>query len=220
MKLLKTIFDTAIKFGEKFSKLTSIGQLATIGILMYSTYYVTSCSNNETVDGINVIVEETKEYSNKLKDSVITLHDSVRGKEVVIKKLTVQVSLLSKQRNVLQNDQRRLEDLRNVTQDTTIIIALQDTTIDNLKTQLAVTDTVVKKQEQIINNKTQQISLLETSLSLSEQRSDTLEKTLDRTLDKLNKKDKLWGVIPLPNRKVVAATALVGGVYLGTQIKK
>lgn len=220
MKLLKTIFDTAIKFGEKFSKLTSIGQLATIGILMYSTYYVTSCSNNETVDGINVIVEETKEYSNKLKDSVITLHDSVRGKEVVIKKLTVQVSLLSKQRNVLQNDQRRLEDLRNVTQDTTIIIALQDTTIDNLKTQLAVTDTVVKKQEQIISNKTQQISLLETSLSLSEQRSDTLEKTLDRTLDKLNKKNKLWGVIPLPNRKVVAATALVGGVYLGTQIKK
>lgn len=220
MKLLKTIFDTAIKFGEKFSKLTSIGQLATIGILMYSTYYVTSCSNNETVDGINVIVEETKEYSNKLKDSVITLHDSVRGKEVVIKKLTVQVSLLSKQRNVLQNDQRRLEDLRNVTQDTTIIIALQDTTIDNLKTQLAVTDTVVKKQEQIISNKTQQISLLETSLSLSEQRSDTLEKTLDRTLDKLNKKNKLWGVIPLPNRKVVAAAALVGGVYLGTQIKK
>lgn len=220
MKLLKTIFDAAIKFGEKFSKLTSIGQLATIGILMYSTYYVTSCSNNETVDGINVIVEETKEYSNKLKDSVITLHDSVRGKEVTIKKLTVQVSLLSKQRNVLQNDQRRLEDLRNVTQDTTIIIALQDTTIDNLKTQLAVTDTVVKKQEQIISNKTQQISLLETSLSLSEQRSDTLEKTLDRTLDKLNKKNKLWGVIPLPNRKVVAAAALVGGVYLGTQIKK
>jgi len=220
MKLLKTIFDTAIKFGEKFSKLTSIGQLATIGILMYSTYYVTSCSNNETVDGINVIVEETKEYSNKLKDSVITLHDSVQRKEVTIKKLTVQVSVLSKQRNVLQNDQRRLEDLRNVTQDTTIIIALQDTTIDNLKTQLAVTDTVVKKQEQIINNKTQQISLLETSLSLSEQRSDTLEKTLDRTLDKLNKKDKLWGVIPLPNRKVVAATALVGGVYLGKQIKK
>lgn len=220
MKLLKTIFDTAIKFGEKFSKLTSIGQLATIGILMFSTYYVTSCSNNETVDGINVIVEETKEYSNKLKDSVITLRDSVQRKEVTIKKLTVQVSVLSKQRNVLQNDQRRLEDLRNVAQDTTIIIALQDTTIDNLKTQLAVTDTVVKKQEQIINNKTQQISLLETSLSLSEQRSDTLEKTLDRTLDKLNKKDKLWGVIPLPNRKVVAATALVGGVYLGTQIKK
>lgn len=220
MKLLKTIFDTAIKFGEKFSKLTSIGQLATIGILMYSTYYVTSCSNNETVDGINVIVEETKEYSNKLKDSVITLHDSVQRKEVTIKKLTVQVSVLSKQRNVLQNDQRRLEDLRNVAQDTTIIIALQDTTIDNLKTQLAVTDTVVKKQEQIISNKTQQISLLETSLSLSEQRSDTLEKTLDRTLDKLNKKNKLWGVIPLPNRKVVAATALVGGVYLGTQIKK
>ena len=220
MKLLKTIFDAAIKFGEKFSKLTSIGQLATIGILMFSTYYVTSCSNNETVDGINVIVEETKEYSNKLKDSVITLRDSVQRKEVTIKKLTIQVSLMSKQRAVLQTEQRRLEDLRNVTQDTTIIIALQDTTIDNLKTQLAVTDTVVKKQEQIISNKTEQISLLETSLSLSEQRSDTLEKTLDRTLDKLNKKDKLWGVIPLPNRKVVAATALVGGVYLGTQIKK
>ena len=160
MKLLKTIFDAAIKFGEKFSKLTSIGQLATIGILMFSTYYVTSCSNNETVDGINVIVEETKEYSNKLKDSVITLRDSVQRKEVTIKKLTIQVSLMSKQRAVLQTEQRRLEDLRNVTQDTTIIIALQDTTIDNLKTQLAVTDTVVKKQEQIINNKTQQISLL------------------------------------------------------------
>lgn len=220
MKLLKTIFDTALKFGEKFSKLTSIGQLATIGILMYSTYYITSCSNNENVDGINVIVEETKEYSNKLKDSVITLRDSVQKKEVTIKKLTIQVSLMSKQRAVLQTEQRRLEDLRNVTQDTTIIIALQDTTIDNLKTQLTITDTVVKNQQEIITNKTEQISLLQTSLNLTEQRVDTLEKTLDKTLEKLNKQNKVFGFIPLPSRKVVAVTALVGGVYLGTQIKK
>lgn len=220
MKLLKTLFEATIEFGEKFSKLTGIGQLITVAILIFSTYYITSCSKDRTIDGINVEVEETKEYSNKLKDSVVTLKDSVQGKEVVIKKLSIQVSLLSRERRTLQNVQYRLEDRIELEKDTTIIVALQDTVIDNLKTQLTVTDNVVKNQEHIIATKTDQVNLLQTSLSLTEQRADTLEKTLDRTLDKLNKKDKLWGVIPLPNRKVVATTALVGGVYLGTQIKK
>lgn len=220
MELLTKLFTAIIDFAKKFAQLTLKGQFITIALLMFSTYYLTSCSVKSTIDNIIVSFEETKKQNETLKDSVITLSDSAKQSEVTIKKLRIEISLMSTQKIALRKTQTRLEKVIEKTTDTVTLVALQDTVIDNLKNQVTVADAQIEKQEDIIEAQSNQINLTQQALSVSEQRAALLENTLDDTMDKLNKKDKLWGKIPLPGRKVVAATAFIGGVYLGTQIHK
>jgi hypothetical protein len=220
MQLLNNLLKDVIQFGKNFADLTFVGQLATAVILIFASYQITSCSKDKELDSIKITAEQTSEYANKITDSLRILGDSVAKKEIVISKLNVEISLRSQVRNVLRGEQSRLEVLRDTLTDTVRIIAVQDTTIDNLKTQLAVTDTILFKKDTVIAQKDTVINLLKTSLSLSETKADTLQKTLDYTINKMKKKDKLFGFIPLPSRKTTALLGLVGGVYLGTQITK
>lgn len=220
MELLNNLLKSAIIFGKKFAELTVAAQIAVGAILIFASYQLTSCSKDQEIQNIKIEAEKTTQYAKQAKDSVKVLADSVEKTQVTINKLKFEISLQKRQRAALQVDQHRLEKQIVVETDTVTILALQDTTIDNLKTQLSVVDSIVHKKDSIITHQDTTIGLLKYGLNLSEKRADTLQTTLNSTIKKLNKKDKMFGFIPLPNRKVVAATALIGGVYLGTQLKK
>lgn len=220
MQPLKDLLKDVIHFGKSFADMSFVGQLATAAILIFASYQITSCSKDKEFESIKVTAEQTSQYVNRITDSLKVLNDSVAKKEVVISKLNVEISLRSKVRNTLRNEQSRLEILRDTLTDTVRIIAVQDTTIDNLKVQLAVADTIGFKKDTIIAKKDTIINTLKTGLRLSETKADTLQKTLDYTLRKMQKKDKLFGFIPLPSRKTTALIGLAGGIYLGTQITK
>ena len=215
MKLLKQLLDLAVKFGQRFLKLTIIGQLAVLGILMYSSHYLTSCSIDEKINNLEIVYEETTKLNNTLKTNIKTLEDSSANKDIKIRKLTITVSDLSAQRKVLLASRNKIEQQIIVATDTITLVTLQDTAITTLKEELVVADNIITTQEQIIDERVQQVNLLTTALNTSETRADLLEKTLDDTFPQLNKKDKIFGIIPMPSRKVVAATAFVGGIYLG-----
>lgn len=220
MRLLTRLLEIALEFGEKYAQLGLVAQLATAAILVIGTSQFTSCAKDQEIENIKMEAEKTTQFANQKQDSVKFLSDSVNKTQVTINKLKFEISLQRKQRLALKTDQHRLETERIIETDTVTIIALQDTTIDNLKSQLSVVDSMVQTKDAVIAHQDTSIKLLKYGLELSEKRADTLQTTLNSTIKKLNKKDKLFGFIPLPNRKVVAATAVVGGIYLGTQLKK
>ncbi len=220
MQTLKNLLKDVITFGTSFSHMTFVGQFATAAVLIFASYQLTSCEKDKQLDNIKIAAEQTSQHVQKITDSLSILNDSVAKKEVVISKLSLEISLRSRARTVLRADQRRLEILRDTVTDTVQIIAVQDTAIDNLKTQLAVADTILTKQTSVIAQKDTVIDMLKTGLLLSETKADTLQKTLDYTIKQVNKKDKLFGFIPLPSRKAVGIAGLVGGIYLGTQLTK
>ena len=220
MELLKNILKDIVTFGKNFSKMSISGQVAAGIVLIFALYQFMSCQSSNSVDNIKIAAQQTNQQVKQINDSLKILHDSIQQKEVLINKLTIEISLRSKARTKLQSQQQRLEILRDTLIDTVKIIAVQDTTIDNLKTQLAITDTLLIKKDTVIAQKDTVINLLKTSLVLSESKADTLQKTLNYALQQSRKKDKLLGFIPLPSRKVVGITAAVGGIYLGTQIAK
>lgn len=220
METLNNLLKIAIAFGKKFAELTVAAQIAVAAVLIFASYELTSCTKDQEIQNIKMEAEKTTHFANQAKDSVKILADSVNKTQVTINKLKFEISLQRKQRVALKTEQGRLETQRIVETDTVTIIALQDTTIDNLKTQLTVVDSMVHAKDNIIAHQDTTIGLLKYGLELSEKRADTLQTTLNSTIKKINKKDKILGFIPLPNRRVVAATALIGGVYLGTQLKK
>lgn len=220
MKLLNSLLELALEFGRKYAQLGLTAQIATAVILIIGTSQFTSCAKDQEIESIKMEAEKTTQFADQAKKSVKVLSDSVEKTQVTINKLKFEILLQKKQRLALKTDQRRLETQRIIETDTVKILALQDTTIDNLKSQLSVADSMVQTKDAVIAHQDTSIKLLKYGLDLSEKRADTLQTTLNSTIKKLNKKDKLFGFIPLPNRKVVAATAVVGGIYLGTQLKK
>jgi hypothetical protein len=220
MQTFKNLLKDVITFGNSFSSMTFVGQLATAAILIFTSYQLTSCEKNKQLDNIKIAAERTSEHARKITDSLHVLNDSVAKKEVIIDKLTVEISLRSRMRTVFRSEERRLQILRDTVTDTVQLVAVQDTTIDNLKTQLSIVDTILTKQVSVIAQKDTVIDMLKTGLELSETKADTLQKTLDATIKKMNKKDKFFGFIPFPSRKTVGIIGLVGGVYLGTQLTK
>lgn len=220
MELLKNILTQSVSFGKNFAKMTLVGQAATAAILVFASYQLTSCHRDAELNNIKIAAERTSEHARKITDSLHILNDSVAKKEVIIDKLTVEISLRSRMRTVFVSEERRLQILRDTVTDTVQLVAVQDTTIDNLKTQLSIVDTIVTKQASVIAQKDTVIDMLKTGLELSETKADTLQKTLNSTIKKMNKKDKFFGFVPFPSRKTVGIIGLVGGVYLGTQLTK
>jgi len=220
MELLNSLLSNLIIFIQKFSKLTTSAQIAITSVLLLCTNQLTTCTKDQEIENIKMNAQKTTQYVETISDSLKTLNDDVEKKQVKIEKLSFEISLQKKQRSTLKITQNRLEQLRIVETDTVTIIALQDTTIDNLKSQLTLADVAGSKKDTIIAQQDSSIGLLKHGLQLSEQRADTLQKTLNSTIEKINKKDKIFGFIPMPSRKTVAVTAIIGGVYLGTQLKK
>ena len=213
------ILEAVIKFGKAFTKLTTVGQVAVVGALMYLGYAAGSCGNKaKDTDNIEVVVEQTKKRAKDLEDQVDSLQKNVAQKETTITTLKFQISLRQKERNQIRQELKTLE--QQATQERMVAMVptpLTDSLINGLKTEVAKADTVIQIQEDVITTREQQIKMLNDALYLSNQRGDTLQVALDQTLKAYQKKDKLFGKIPMPSRKTVAAIAFIGGAYVGVQ---
>lgn len=213
------ILEAVIKFGKAFSKLTGIGQVAVVGALLYVAFAVGSCTKDKDVDNLQVTVEQTKEHAKDLENKVKNLQDNVAKKETTITTLKFQISMRKQQQTTVRQQLATLE--QQASQERTMVaqvpLPLTDSLIGGLKQQVAIADTIIKEQDMVINERDAQVKMLNNALYLSQQRGDTLQVALDKTLTAYNKKDKLFGKIPMPSRKTVAAIAFIGGAYVGVQ---
>ena len=217
MKSLDALFKTVVSFANSVSKLTIIGQLTVVGALIFFVFSFKGCSPGSDIEKLKLEVQQTTSYADSLKDSVNHLQKVVSDKDSKITVLKLEVSMKQSTRQQLKSKQAVLENKIIVETDTVILVSLQDTTINNLKAQVAIADTIITKKDQIISEKEAQVNLLQTGITASHMRGDSLQTTLNTTLDKYTKKDKFFGFFPKPSRTVVAATALITGIYVGTQ---
>jgi hypothetical protein len=218
MKLL----SSAITFGKRFSTLTHIGQLATIGILVYLAYIMGTCSNRPDPDtSLQVTVEQTKQYASQLENTVKTLRDTVAQKETTITTLTVEIRRQRQQQTVARTRIATLDTIsRRELATLPISTPTTDTLIALLREELIRADSISTIQDSIITIRTDQVKLLNIALDSALVRGDTLQRTLDQVFREHQRKNKLFGKIPLPSRKVVATAAFIGGTYLGVQAVK
>jgi len=211
MKFLNTILNKIADILSNIERLDAFGKLITLGLIGLSVYYLNTCGNQE-LENLQVEVRQTKETAKILKDSVSTLKNEVNEKEIVITELTIRVSKKQQARVVLVEKQTTLDSLLAVEKDTTAIVALQDSTIDNLKNQLVIVDQIIADQTSIIEQRDQQLNMLQTSLQLQENRANILEAQLDDVMKQHTKEKKFLGFISKPSRK----TALLVGTAVGT----
>lgn len=219
MELFSKLLTDAVSFGKNFSMLTRIGQVATIVILLYVAFLVGNCSKPSTDSALEITVEQIKNYTNELETRVVTLQDTVAQKETTINKLKIEISVRQRQRAADRAELARLATLSQNERDSLVkITPFTDTLITQLQEQLVAADQLIELKDSIIVKREEQIKLLQRALVISETRADTLQHTLNMALRAHQKKDKLFGKIPLPPRTAVAAAAFIGGVYVGTGI--
>jgi chromosome segregation ATPase len=217
MKLL----ESAVTFGKNFSVLTRIGQVATVAILLYVAFIIGTCSQQPNDDtALTLKIEQVTNYANSLETQVKTLQDTVAQKESTITILTVDISRRQRQQEVAR---KRISVLDNAAAEERMLLPptpFTDTLIAELKDQLVEAEQIMVLKDSVIALREKQVQLLQSALVISEHRGDTLQATLNVALAKYQKKDKLFGKIPLPSRKAVAITALIGGAYLGATAVK
>jgi chromosome segregation ATPase len=217
MKLL----DSAVTFGKNFSVLTRIGQLATVAILVYVAFIVGTCSHQPNDDtSLIVTIQQATNYAKQLEDQVKILQDTVAQKESTITTLTIDISRRQRQQ---AESRQRISVLENASTEERVSLPLMpftDTLIAALKDQIVEADQLIALKDSVIVLREEQVQLLQGALTISEHRGDTLQATLNKALASYQKKNKLFGKIPLPSRKVVATTALITGTYLGATMVK
>lgn len=209
------ILTDALTFGKKFSLLPTIGKIATMAALIYLTVVIATCATPSTPDGtVEVTVKQTTEYANQLEQRLKYLQDTVSQKESTITELKIRISSQKTRREKVNYRVATLDSAATIER-VGLSTPLTDTLISTLKGQVASADSIIELQDSVIVVREQQIDLLKNSVVLANTRGDTLQSTLNTVLKEYNKKDKLFGKIPMPSRKTVAAVAFIGGTYLG-----
>jgi hypothetical protein len=195
--------------------------------LVFIAFSFGNCKSNDKLDSFIIEyneykknAEKTIEFADSLKTTVDKLTDDVRLKEDKIKKLAIGITDTQKQKQNLKQKLTSLESRIEVTTDTAKILTLKDSVINNLKIQVTTTETIVEEKDKIIELKTEQLVLMTTSLQLSTQRGDSLQKTLLSLPPTPKNPNKLFGMIPLPSRKTVAIGALLSGIVIGVVTTK
>lgn len=227
MSSWSSVFDTVLSFGRSFSGLNKVGQLAVTGALIFIAFSVGNCGGEHKLDSFIIEYNEykkeaqkTTKFADSLKIAVNKLTDDVKSKEDTIKTLTIGISFRQKQAQSLKQKLISLETQAQETIDTTTMLVLKDSVIDNLKTQVATTEAIVVEKDKIIELKTEQLGLTTNSLQLAMQRGDSLQRTLMTLPPTPKNPNKLFGVIPLPSRKTVAIGALLSGIVIGATTTK
>lgn len=227
MSSWNSIFTTIRSLGRSFNGLNQVGQLVVTVALVFIAFSFGNCKSNDKLDSFIIEyneykknAEKTIEFADSLKTTVDKLTDDVRLKEDKIKKLTIGITDTQKQKQNLKQKLTSLESRIEVTTDTVKILTLKDSVINNLKIQVTTTETIVEEKDKIIELKTEQLVLMTTSLQLSTQRGDSLQKTLLSLPPTPKNPNKLFGVIPLPSRKTVAISALLSGIVIGVVTTK
>lgn len=227
MQVLTSIFNTVLSFGRSFSRLNEVGQLVVTVALVFLAFSFGNCSGEDKLNSFIVEYNEfkkdaqkTTEFADSLKTTVVKLEDAVKVKENKIKKLTIGITFKQNQAHSLVQELSLLEARTSIIADTAKILILKDSTIDNLKTQVATTETIVEEKDKIIKLTSEQLLLTTTSLQLSSQRSDSLQNRLLLAPPTPKNPSKLFGVIPMPSRKAVAISALLAGIAIGVATTK
>jgi hypothetical protein len=220
MKLVDKLLSVSAAFTKFIGKLTVLGQLIVVGALIFFIVSFKGCSQPSDAAELKLKVQQTTIYADSLKQSITHLQQVVSEKDSKIAILIREVSVKQNTRYQLKVKQVALENKIMVETDTGILVFLQDTTITNLKEQIAIADTIIIKKDEIIFQREAQVNLLQTAIVASTNRGDSLQTTLNTTLSKYAKKDKFFKIFPMPSRKLVATTALIAGVYAGTQLTK
>jgi hypothetical protein len=227
MSSWNSIFTTIRSLGRSFNGLNQVGQLVVTVALVFIAFSFGNCKSNDKLDSFIIEyneykknAEKTIEFADSLKTTVDKLTDDVRLKEDKIKKLAIGITDTQKQKQNLKQKLTSLESRIEVTTDTAKILTLKDSVINNLKIQVTTTETIVEEKDKIIELKTEQLVLMTTSLQLSTQRGDSLQKTLLSLPPTPKNPNKLFGMIPLPSRKTVAIGALLSGIVIGVVTTK
>lgn len=224
MKLLNEL----IKFGKAFGKLTQVAQFGVIVALIVVAFSMGNCNGKTGLDNFLVQYEELQQNAKKatahadsLNRRVAQLSDSANQQTEKIKKLTISISFRERERATQVRQLAQLEDrvqAARADSNLVVVVATQDTIIDNLKTQISTIDGVVTDQRQIIQTQATQVLALQEAVQLATTRGDTLQSILNTLPKKPTNPDRFFfGLLPKPSRTVVGAVALVGGIIIGSR---
>ncbi len=227
---MNKILQTLQIFGKNFDKLSEMGKLVIIAILLFAAYSTVAYESGSKLNEFIVQYDELKrnaaittKMADSLRGQVVDLSNESNAKEEVIKKLSINISIKETKRNKLQDTVHRLEQTiaeAKVDSNLPRVVAYQDTVIGKLKTQLVVSDGIIDDQKNIIKAKTEQTVLLQQSVALSMQRGDSLQAIITKLPATPKNPDKFFGFIPKPSRKVVGAIGFGVGVLAGVQLTK
>lgn len=225
MKLPKRVTKTT----QVFKALPQNAQLAIMGALVFLAFVMGNCKGKDKMDQyiseykqFRENAQNTTRYADSLQNEILELADSAKKKDVIIQQLNVSISSKEKQKQQNKTQLVSLEqNLQKAKVDTNhqVVIATQDTIIDNLKTQLTTTEQIVTDQKQVIGNKDEQLKLINTSLLFATQRGDSLQAMLKQLPPPPKNPNKFLG-IPLPSRKTSLAVGLLTGVVVGVAVTR
>jgi exonuclease VII large subunit len=223
------ILDEVIKFGKAFGKLTQISQIAVIAILIFVGFSVGNCNGKTELDSFIVEYDALREsakktttYADSLKTEVAHLADSAKRQDEKIKKLTISISFREQQKVAQSKQLTNLEsrlDSAKADSNLIVVVATQDTVISTLKEQVAITESIVTDQKQLIRVQETQVLALNQALTLSNMRGDSLQTVLS-SLPKppTNPNKFFFGLVSKPSRTTVALVSLAAGVIVGAQL--
>lgn len=216
--------NSFISFGKSFSTLSTIAQLAVVCAMVFVAFTMGNCKGSDKLDKFIVeykeyqrVVGTTLTASEALKNEVATLKTESTEKDSTIRELKISVSFNNQKRNTLRNDLSSLEAqliaAKNDT-NTVAIIHAQDGIIINLKEQVVIADESLVKKDSIIQFMDYKVSKLDSALTLSELRADSLHNVLTKLPPAPSNPNKFLG-IKLPSRKMVGAISFLAGVAIG-----
>lgn len=223
------ILNEVIRFGKAFGQLTQISQIAVAVILIVVAFSVGNCNGKTELDTFLVEYEELQQnaqktiaYADSLQGKVTQLSDSAKRQDEKIKKLTISISFREQQKVAQVQQLALLEDrvaAARADSNLEVVVATQDTVIDNLKTQVETTEAIVTDQKQVIQAQATQVLALNQALTLSTMRGDSLQSVLSSLPKAPSNPNKFFfGLIPKPSRTTVALVSIAAGVVIGSQL--
>lgn len=220
------VLTSVIKFGNAFSGLNKVAQAAVVGALIFVAFTMGNCNGKTELDTFNLEYKEFKKnaertsvYADSLKAQVAELTDEVMEKDDTIKQLTISVSFRQQSRETARRTVAQIEERMTAPMSPEYRDTIKTELIDALKTQVAVTDSIVTDQQNIIKTQGEKIVLLDSALTLAMTRGDSLQAVLTTAPVPVKNPDKFFfGLLPKPNRKVVGVVSLAAGIVIGSKL--
>jgi hypothetical protein len=159
---MNKILQTLQNFGKNFDKLSDMGKLVIIAILLFIAYSAVAYEGSSKLNEFIVQYDELKrnaaittKMADSLRGQVVDLSNESNQKEEVIKKLSINISIKETKRNKLQDTVHTLEQtIAEAKTDSNLlkVVAYQDTVIGKLKTQIVISDSIIGDQKSIIED--------------------------------------------------------------------
>lgn len=208
----------------------AVKNISIIGV-MISVFFVGKCTELGNVKKITIDFAEykkeaqkTTKLANQLKYQVDELTLAVEDKENTISSLQAAVTVKTQQKNTLEKSVRVLQEqitIAKVNADTSHLVATQEKLIDELKTQVTVSQEIINTQEKQLDVRKEQVLALQQASALAMKRGDELQLTVDK-LKTLNVDDGRWffGKLKKPSRTTSAGIALGVGIVTGVLLTR